>query len=195
MINKPKNWENVQTAAERRKLPAGGYLVKIVGAKVATYQTQMGGTVDKLEIALDIVDGEYKGFYNDDYKAQNQEDKKWKGVLRQYLPKDDGTEKDEWTKSALKALTDAIEESNPGYHWDWDETKLKGKLAGCLFQNQQWSVNGRTGWKAQPFRMISADKIRSGKFEVPADKPLKEQETAAVASFPPAEEDEGDLPF
>lgn len=193
MINKPRNWENVQAAAERRKLPAGGYLVKIVGAKVATYQTQMGGTVDKLEIALDIVDGEYKGFYNDDYKAQNQEDKKWKGVLRQYLPKDDGTEKDEWTKSALKALTDAIEESNPGYHWDWDETKLKGKLAGCLFQNQQWSMNGRTGWKAQPFRMISADKIRSGKFEVPADKPLKELK--AAESFPPAEEDDGDLPF
>lgn len=195
MINKPRNWENVQAAAERRKLPAGGYLVKVIGAKVATYQTQTGGTVDKLEIALDIVDGEYKGFYNDDYKAQNQEDKKWKGVLRQYLPKDDGTEKDEWTKSSLKALTDAIEESNPGYHWDWDETKLKGKLAGCLFQNQQWSMNGRTGWKAQPFRFISADKIRSGKFEVPADKPLKGQETAAAASFPPAEEDEGDLPF
>lgn len=195
MINKPKNWENVQAAAERRKLPAGGYLVKIVGAKVATYSTQMGGTIEKLEIALDIVDGEYKGFYNDDYKAQTQEDKKWKGVLRQYLPKDDGTEKDEWTKSALKALTDAIEESNPGYHWDWDEGKLKGKLVGCLFQNQQWEMNGRSGWKAQPFRFISADKIRSGKFEVPADKPLKGMKAAAAESFPQVEEDDGDLPF
>ena len=196
MINKPKNWENVQAAAERRKLPAGGYIVKIIGAKVVAYTTKMGGTVDKLEIGLDIVDGEYKGFYADDYKAQTQEDKKWKGVLRKYLPKDDGTEMDEWTKSSLKALTDAIEESNPGYHWDWDETKLKGKLAGCLFQNQQWSINGRSGWKVQPIRFISADKIRSGKFEIPADKPLKDLENAdSNNSFPPAEEDDGDLPF
>ncbi len=199
MIKKPSNWEQVQAAQERAKLPAGGYIVKIIGAKTAEYKSQDGGSFSKLEIALDITDGEYKGFYDADFRAQTQEDKKWKGVLRQYLPKDDGSEKDEWTKSALKALTEAIEESNPGYHWDWDESRLKGKIVGCLFQNQQWEINGKEGWKAQPFKFIPAERIRNGKFEIPKDKPLKGREgqtsSGNTGGFEPVEEDDGDLPF
>ena len=131
------NWANVQAAKERDVLPAGGYVVKIVGAKVAEYPG-----FERLEIALDIAEGDHKGFYEADFKGQTQEDKKWKGVLRQYLPKDDGSQGDEWTKSSLKALIEAIEESNPGYHWDWDEAKLKGKTVGCLFRLEEWAYNG-----------------------------------------------------
>ena len=72
--------------------------------------------------------GEYQDYYKNDYKNQNTEDKKWRGVLKLYLPKEDGTEKDNWTISVFKAFTEAVEESNQGYHWDWDETTLKGKV-------------------------------------------------------------------
>lgn len=68
----------------------------------------------------------------------------------QYLPKEDGTEKDGWTASALKALIAAVEESNPGFHFDWDEKKLKDKVAGCLFRSEEWAFNGRTGWTTRP---------------------------------------------
>ena len=137
MIKKPKNWENVQAAKERAVLPAGGYVVKIIAAKVASYPSSDGSCFEKLEIALDIDDGDYKGFYDAEYKSQTQEERKWKGVLRQYLPLDDGSDRDEWTKSSLKALTDAVEDSNSGYRWDWDETKLKGKEVGCIFRLEE----------------------------------------------------------
>jgi hypothetical protein len=192
-MNKPNNWESVKAATERVALPAGGYIVKILDAKVKTY-TSDNGSFDKLEISLDITDGEFKDFYANDYRSQTQEDKKWKGMLRQYTPKDDGSEKDEWTKSSLKALTDAIEESNPGYHWDWNEDHLKGKVVGCLFRSEEWQYNGKEGWKTQPFKFVSVETIKSGKFKVPNEKPLKNK---SVTQSEPAYENiaDSDLPF
>lgn len=201
-----KNWNDVRAAREREALPAGGYVVKIVGAKVQSYPASDGTYFDKLEIALDIIEGDHKGFYDADFRAQTGEDKKWRGVLRQYLPKDDGSEKDEWTKSSLKALIEAVEESNSGFHWDWDETKLKGKTVGCLFRLEEWSMDGKKGWKAQPFRFISAEKARKGAFTVPkfkahrdhpSDTPDNYQTVAAVSApaFEPIDGDDGDLPF
>ena len=61
------------------------------------------GTFERLEISIDVAEGEFKDFYATDYRGQNQEDKKWRGVLRLYVPKDDGSDMDEWTKSKLKA--------------------------------------------------------------------------------------------
>lgn len=210
MIKKPRNWENVKAATDRVQLPAGGYIVKIIGAKQVSYPTQ-NGSIDRLEIGLDIAEGEYKDFYKADFdsgKRQN-EDYKWKGVLRLYIPLDDGSEKDEWTQSAFKGMTQAIEESNSGYRWDWDETKLKGKTVGCLFRLEEWAMNGKKGWKAQPFKFIPIENVRSGKFnepkfkahrDYPGDTPDNYQQTAGNVSglnvsFDPIDEDDGDLPF
>lgn len=192
-MNKPNNWESVKAATERVTLPAGGYIVKILNAEIKTYG-KPEETFDKLEISIDITDGEFKDFYANDYRSQIQEDKKWKGMLRQYTPKDDGSEKDEWTKSSLKALTDAIEESNTGYHWDWNEVGLKGKVVGCLFRSEEWEYDGKEGWKTQPFKFLPVDAIKSGKFKMPKEKPIK----GKVASQPaPVYEEiaDSDLPF
>ena len=206
MLNKPKNWENVQAITESRKLPADGYIVKIIAAKVKSYEYD-GRSFDKLEVALDINEGEYKGFYQEDFDAQKQEDKKWKGVKKFNVPTDDGSEADNFSQRVLKGATDALEESNPGYHWDWDETKLKGKMVGCLFRLEEWHVNGKKGWKAQPFQFIPVEKIKTGNFKVPKFKPHKDfpndtpdnyQEGVGASSggFIPAEdEDDGTLPF
>lgn len=206
MLNKPKSWENVQAITESRKLPAGGYIVKIIAAKVKTYEYE-GRSFDKLEVALDINEGEYKGFYQEDFDAQQQEDKKWKGVKRFNVPTDDGSKADNFSQRVLKGATDALEDSNPGYHWDWDETKLKGKLVGCLFRMEEWSMNGKKGWKAQPFKFVPLENIKTGNFKVPKFKPHKDfpndtpdnyQEGVGASSggfIPVEEEDEGDLPF
>lgn len=205
MIKKPVNWDNVKASAERETLPAGGYVVKIIGAKVAHYDSASGG-FDRLEIGLDIAEGDYKDFYQRKYDANTNADRKWKGVLRQYLPKDDGSDKDEWTKSSLKAITEALEDSNPGYHWDWDETKMRGKTVGCLFRLEEWSVDGKKGWKANPFRFISADKVRKGEFKPPKFKAHKDSPDDTPDNFSASthptqptfdqlEVDEGDLPF
>lgn len=194
-----KNYENTKALSEARKLPVGAYICKVLNAEIKTYSGK-NGNFDKLEISFDIAEGEYKGFYADDYKAQRQEDKKWKGVLRLYVPTDDGSEMDELNKSIFKSMTEAAEESNAGYHWDWDEAKLKGKAIGIMFRNEEWAVNGKSGWKAQPFKALSVDAVKANKFTLPKDKPLKNRPAYAAASTDLSDFEEiasgnNDLPF
>lgn len=179
MINKPKNWENVQAFTDRPKLPVGAYVCRVKQAVVQ--DTNYG---PQLCLLFDIEDGEYTGFYADDFAANQRQDKKWKGVLRQWLPKDDGSEKDEWTKSSFKALTAAIEDSNRGYTWDWEEKSLAGKLIGIIFRNEEWEYEGKTGWTVRPFKATSVDAVQDGNFTVPKDKPLKNKSSGnAPADF------------
>lgn len=196
MINKPKNWDSVKAATERQTLPKGGYVCKIMNAKVVTHDGQ-NGSFEKLEIALDIAEGEFKEFYRNDFAQSPDVDRKWRGVLRLYLPKDDGSDKDEWTKSRLKATTDAIEESNPGYHWDWDETKLQGKTVGAIFRREEYDFNGRQGFSTRCFKFVPAENIRQGKFKAPEDKLLnKKAGSFSSADFEEIPEvSDADFPF
>lgn len=188
-------YEEVKPITEKQVLPVGGYIVKIKAAQVKTYKGQ-NGDFEKLEIAFDIAEGDYKGFYQNDFDAQQNEDKRWKGVLRQYIPTDDGSENDNRTKAYFKTMIEAVEDSNDGYHWDWDEKKLKGKIVGCVFRNEEWEFNGMTGWRTAPFKFIQADLVREGKFKLPKDKPLANKSTIPTG-FTELDviNDDEDLPF
>lgn len=191
-----KNWNEVQAQKEFVPLPAGGYVCKIQGAKVKEYSGE-GWSFERLEIALDIEEGEYKGYYQQDFENQTGEDKRWRGVLRMRVPTGDGSDQDAWSASRLKAFTNAVEDSNPGYHWEWEESTLKGKLVGILFRSEEWEFNGRSGWKSKPFRAVDVGYIRDGKFRIPKEKPLKNKPVAAApVDFSSVEiETDGDLPF
>lgn len=176
-----KNYEKTQTFSSRPTLPEGGYVCKILNAEEKAYKSSKG-EFHKLEVSIDIIEGEHTGFFAADYRSQQNEDKKWKGVLRMSVPTDDGSDLDEKIKSAFKTNITAIEESNDGYHWDWNEAGLKGLIIGCLFQLQEWEWEGRSGWKAQPYGFIDAEKIRSGDFKVPKPRPLKGKTSTPPAS-------------
>ena len=168
MIRQPRNWNEVQEFSDRAKLPLDAYVCKV---KQATVQANEYG--EQLCIAFDIAEGAQAGFYQRDFVANNSENRKWKGVLRVFLPKDDGTDKDELTKRTLKGLVTSFEKSNPGYKWNWDERTLVGRMIGIMFRNEEWEYNGKTGWTVRPFRAMSADTVRSGEYTLPNDKPLK----------------------
>ena len=189
------DYETTQAAGEFEKLPKGAYEVKIEQAKVTTYTGKDGSTLEKLEIAFDIDKGEYAGYCRRNLESQQQEDKKWKGVLRIYVPKDDGSEKDQWTKRKFKAIIQAIEDSNPGYHWDWNEAGLKGKIVCWIFQWKEWTYNGKTGWTAQPYNFIDVAKVRSGEFKLPDDKPLPKDQKPFDINISTEDDSEEDLPF
>ena len=195
-MKKFNNWENVKAASEFVPLPAGGYIVELKNAKVKEYKNQNGDAFERFEIALDIAEGEFKDYYANDYCNQTNEDKKWKGVLRLYMPKEDGSEQDEWTKSRFKSFIEAVEDSNPGFHWDWDESKLRGKKIGCLFRLEEWEYNGKTGKKAQPFKVVSVEKIKSGNFKIPKEKLLEKNASAPTAPTPKFRDiPDEDVPF
>lgn len=179
MINRPNNWNDVKEFSDRQKLPLGAYVCKV--KKVAVQSNDYG---QQLCILFDITEGDFKGFYDDEFKANTNENKKWKGVLRQWLPKDDGSEKDEWTKSAFKRMCSAFEKSNPGYQWNWDEASLVGKLIGILFRNEEWEYEGKTGWAVRPFRAISTDLVRAAEYTLPKDKPLQNKtDNSSLGNF------------
>ena len=178
MIQRPNNWNEVQEFTERQKLPLGAYICKI---KQTTLQDNNYGS--QLCVLFDIADGEFAGYYEKDFKSSTYNDKKWRGVLRLWVPLDDGTDKDEWTKSTFKGFVSAVEHSNPGYTWNWDERSLAGKMIGIMFRNEEWDYNGKHGWAVRPFRAISSDRVRSGEYTLPGDKALSTSNNTANAGY------------
>ena len=170
-------------------LPVGGYVANIMNAEVKEYSWG-----DVLVVSFDIAEGEYKDFFANQYKANTNEDKKWKGNFRINVPQ----EGNQWFDSQKRTFGNAIaciEESNSSYHWDWDEAKLKGKLVGVLFRNFEWEVNGNTGWSTECGTFVSVDDIRNGNFRQMKDRPLKNKpvEVKPVTNF--EEIFDEDLPF
>ena len=185
-------YEKVRALSEREQLPPDGYVCRIMGAREVTYQGREGA-FSRLEISLDIAEGEHTGYYADDYKAQSGEDRRWRGVLRLYVPSDDGSERDEFSKRRFKGAMEAVEDSNPGYRWDWNEAGLKGKVVGCLFRREEWEWDGRTGWSTRPFKFLDAALVRERRFRVPEDRPLPG--AASSLSVSDLKESDEELPF
>ena len=176
-------------ASGRETLPAGGYVCNILSARV-----ESGEWGDTLVIAHDVAEGEYAGIFKRDYENNTRDDKKWRGTFRLRLPKDDGTEQDAWKKRSLANFLWAIEQSNPGYSFNWDEKTLKGKKIGLLYRNKEWEYNGNSGWTTEAAGTESIDNIREGKFKMLKDKALPTKTVTPV--FTEMEDsDEGSLPF
>ena len=193
MIKMPNNWNEVKEFSERPKLPLGAYVCKV---KNAVIQNNEYG--EQLCLVFDIAEGDYKDFYKNEFDTNNAADKKYKGVLRVWLPKNNGDSKDETTKSILKGLVTSFEKSNVGYIFDWNEKSLVNKWVGIMFRNEEWLWNGKTGWAVRPFKAISVESVRNGDFQLPKDKPLAE--TTNTAQIPDYSNDftevaGEDLPF
>ena len=190
---RPYSGYKAERKSARETLPAGGYVAKILDAKEVTYTW---GSV--LVISFDITEGQYRDFFANDYRANSNEDKKWRGTYRLNVPKDDGTEKDGWTKNTFNGAMWAIEESNPGYRWAWDENSLKGKAVGVIFREKEWEKDGKSGWFTECGMLETVDKIRSGDFKPLKPKALPEKPVAAPAWSPAGaaiDISDGDLPF
>ena len=162
-------YANASVMTDTEKLPAGGYVLKIMGVK---YENGEAGKNDTLIISFDITEGDFKDFYAKQYRANTNDDKKWKGNYRLRVPFDDGSTQDAKTQNIFKTAISCIEESNNGYHWDWDETKLKGKTVGGLFREKEYDYNGRHGFFTECMCFKSASLIREGKFTVPEPRLL-----------------------
>lgn len=167
-MKKLNGYDEMQPYTDQERLPIGGYILKILDVK---YQENDWG--DVIVLSFDIEEGDHRGFFKANYKAQTQEDKKWKGTYRIRVPKDDGSEQDNWTMRRFKTIMSNFEDSNNGYRWNWDEQTLKGKLIGALFNNKEYDFNGRHGFFTNCHSLVSVEKIRSGKFDIPADTLLK----------------------
>lgn len=195
MIQRWNDYDKVKGYTDFERLPKGGYVVKILGVSIG----QTGDFRQYLKLSCDIVEGEYANYFTDQYKNNQNEDKKWTCNLLQNLPVDDGSERDGWTKKGFRTMIDALEDSNPGFHWDWNETKLKGLIVGGLFNEREYEGHDGSVKRATNLaRFCAVDKIRSGNYTLPKDKLLPNHSAAQVGEgfmfIPDGVEDTG-LPF
>lgn len=168
MINKFANYDTTQAYTESEQLPRGGYVCKITGAKIE--ESDYG---QRVKIAFDIAEGDHAGYFQAKYDRNTNEDKKWPGVYSLNVPSDDGSERDNWAKRRFKTFTNALEDSNAGYHFDWDETKFKGKQIGLVFNYREYEFNGQTGMTPNVAKAVSIGDIKENRFKIPEDKYLK----------------------
>ena len=148
------------------KLPAGAYVAQIMGAEVAEYDWG-----SKLIISFDICEGDYRGFFAADWKANTNPDRKWRGVYRATIP-DEGSEWFDNQKRTFNGIMYALEFSNSGYTFDWDESKLKDLKVGVVFGEREWEYNGNTGWTTECRFLADVDAVRDGKIKIPQPKAL-----------------------
>ena len=207
MIKRFSDYDETKAYGEYEKLPKGGYVMQIKAAEVGgfekvDYKNKWGNRKsDVIRIYADIYEGSYTKFFEQDYKNQQSEDRFWKGTFYLNIPKDDGSEQDGWTKRKFKTFTEALEDSNEGYHFDWDERRFKGLLIGGLFNEREYEgrngdVRRATNWGG----VCAVSKIREGNYKLPADKLLNKGYTAAAPassdgfmSIPDGDDEE--LPF
>ena len=167
------NYEDAKKRAAYKgssKLPVGGYVAKI---KEVRFEEGENGKSDMIVLAYDITEGEYKDFFKKKFDEDTSEDKKWKGKTTIYLPKDDGSEQDQWTQTAFARWVNAFEDSNEGYIWDWDEKKWKGKMIGLIYGEVGTVIEGKAIEYTECRFPESVAKIRSGDFKIPNFKARK----------------------
>ena len=153
---------DAQEAAKRmgsERLPVGAYVCEIKNVK---YVPGENGYSDHIDILFDITEGDHKNFFKKQYDADTREDKKWKGRKSIYVPKDDGSEKDNWTKNAFAKWVNGFEDSNSGYKWDWKEDKWKGLKVGIVFGETGTVIEGREILYTEPRFACDIKAVKDG---------------------------------
>lgn len=202
MINKFNGYEETQAAnsmgGEFQKLPAGGYEAEVKNVRIG----QNSDGSQRLEILVDITEGEFKGYFKQQFDNSNFEDKKYKGIVRYSIPQDNGTEKDNYKKRFFKGMITSFEESNSGYKWNWNEQSLKGLKIGIYVREKEWDYKGKHGFFPEIFSVGDIHVIQRGEFEIPKPKylngsapsdPVSASTSAPAADFSAVEDD--DYPF
>lgn len=196
-----ENWSGVQAVSyEREDLPIGGYVCRIMKAEEIRKTGKSGVPYSQLALSFDIEEGPYKGFFAAQYRAgKGYENNRWKGEIRVFCPTPGQDDKAIRSQGRFKAVTNAIEASNPHYQWDWDELGLKGKLIGVMFRREEYDFKGYHGFSSRPYRIVDIEYVRRGDYPPPKDKRLDASQSSsnAPASIDIQYEDviDEDLPF
>ena len=150
-------------------LPKNAYVVKIVSAK-EDVRSDTGGPCVK--IAFDIAEGDYKGFYDKQYKQMkaNSEDASWPydAVFSLTVPTDTTPD---YIRENYDTFFADLEDSNDGFVFDGNTKKLTNKLIGGKFRIKQTEKNGTVQDHTELYWTCVAEDVRQGKAgKLPNDK-------------------------
>lgn len=178
---RPNDYDKTTAAGDYRKLPAGGYVCKVV--KATEERTKSG--LPMLKVAIDIAQGEYANFYKDAYAADTRQDKKWPAGGTAYIVSqfNDGR-----TNPVFKAFCTSVEESN-GMELSWGTDfgpQLKNKAVGIIFREEEYLNNDNAvRVSVKPYGYRSVEVIRNGMYQVPEIKRIDEAPVPAKVEGAP----------
>lgn len=187
------NRENAKQASSFNPLPKGAYVCKILRADETKNANNEGSHI---RIGFDIAEGEYKDFYKKQFDANPNEDKKWPAdaIYLLNVPNDNSKE---WQLQQWDTFWTHVEDSNEGYMFDGESSKLKNKLFGGLFHIEQSEYEGNIYDHTKLKWTRPAQDIRDNKYgRLPKDKLIDSSKTKDESNFMNVPEGEGDeIPF
>ena len=153
-MEKIENWDNIEAKGmeDFKNLPIGAYECVIKDARI-NHNEENGK--DTLKISIDIASGEYKDYFLKSYENDTRIDKKWNNNAVKYLAFEGDN------VSYFKGFITCVENSNPGYTWDWNENKLKDKkICGVFLYEEYQKQDGTHGIKVRLNKFRSLDKMK-----------------------------------
>ena len=139
----------------------GGFREPAAGPCILGIVRAVAGNSDKgnpqLIFDLDIAEGAFKNHYREKGEKFNGNYylKHWQGTEGNGLP-------------FFKGLIKAIEESNPGFVFDFNEELLSHKLIGANLREEEYikKSDNSIGTRLKPAYLCSVQSIREGRYKV-----------------------------
>ena len=186
-------FESKPSGRKMGPLPAGGYVAVVKAVKLEGKEPDQS-----LIIRMDVAEGDYKDYFMQRYMAEKKKgtyEPRYKGDFRLRVYNVDN-KKAQYPESDKARFEDAIwrfEQSNPGFHWAWDEQQLVGLTIGINMQAGEYNGNPYT----RIGRLEVAQDVRNGKVTT-----MKPREPRSDAYEPPVDQQTGfvqveddDVPF
>lgn len=164
-----KDFDKVEEKKNFEPLKAGPYVCKILRAVDVSDK-------EYIRVEFDITYGEHKGYFQALYDAakanDNGKEPKWRGTLiRSYK---------QGALPFFKAFITAVEKSNNGYKWNWDEKTLNGKTVIANFREEEYvNMQNERAVIVKPFEFRSTEAYKEGKIETAPLLTLEKQKIPA----------------
>ena len=163
MLKIPANWSEVNAStAEPKKMPAGGYVCRIVKAfdSVNKYDEPC------LTLYLDVDEGEFKNYFGEIYKRRLE-----RGSDRYPCVYNQRT--DEFAARNFKRLIKLLERCNGDFEFGaiggdvWDEREIEQLKLGVVFREKKFRRGDSVRSILVPWQIKTLEQIRGGDFAVP----------------------------
>lgn len=175
-----EGWDLINEAGEFKRLPAGIYGVKITNVVDVPEK-------EYFEVYCDITKGEYANYFKTLVDSGLSDTSK---SIRSYKTN---------ALPFFKAFITAIEKTNTGYKWDWDEKKLIGKNVIAVFGEEEYlDKNNEVKIATRVVEFRSIDAYNQKIIKVPELKKLPPEqvsETVQGENLGMIEISDDDLPF
>ena len=176
--------------------PVGAYVAEIKQARVV--KADGNQKYDSLEMMVDITEGEYKNRYTELYNDQKErfgDSIKYKGIFRLSMPSEDS---EDWIDRKFSNNLWCVQESNPGYEWDDDAKKLKGKKIGINVRKRLYTFNKQDRETTEIGQFETVADVKAGKCRVMRERDTRqkrEEDSTDGSGFTDVSNSEPEVPW